>query len=175
MYLLPTQGYILSGVSGMVKAPEVVSLRAKGDGVEAEELQMGRFILRDDLIPTAKIETVATWKRRRAREKLYVPPTPVQELAPLARSKVSGRAMALWLIVHMQTTIEDQAWVRVPTHLREALGLSCRRAHSRAVLELEKAGYLKVRRRPGCAPLVRLVRQRAGDEVEDEDEGDADV
>jgi hypothetical protein len=159
----------------MVKAPEVVSLRAKGDGVEAEELHLEQFILRDDQIPTAKVETMEAWRRRKVRGKLYIPPMLVQELAPLARSKVSGRTMALWLIVHMQTAIEGRAWVRVPTHLREALGLSCRRAHSRAVLELEKAGYLKVRRRPGCAPLVRLVRQRVDDEVGDEGEGDADV
>jgi len=161
----------------MAETPNVVSLRPKSDGAEAEAPDPKQFILRDDQIPIVKIETGTARKRRNVREKLYIPTMLVQELAPLARSKVPGRAMALWLVVHMQTTIKGRAWVRVPTHLREALGLSCRRAHSRAVLELEAAGFLEVRRRPGCAPLVRLVRQRAGAEVEggDEDEDDADV
>jgi hypothetical protein len=160
----------------MAESPNVVSLRPKSDGTEAEAPDPKQFILRDDQIPTVKVETETARKRRKTRDKGYIPPTLVRELAPLARGKVTGRAMALWLVVYMQTTIKGRAWVRVPTHLREALGLSCRRAHSRAVLELEEAGFLEVRRRPGCAPLVRLVRQRAGDEVEggDEDESDTD-
>jgi hypothetical protein len=63
----------------------------------------------------------------------------------------------------------------VPTHLKERLGFS-RKAHSRAVLELEKGGFLEVQRRPGYAPLVRLAKPRPGEEgSRNGDEDDADV
>jgi hypothetical protein len=51
---------------------------------------------------------------------------------------------------------------RVRMHLRESLGFTNRAAHSRAVAELERLGFIEVQRRKGHAPLVRLVpRQEA--------------
>ena len=80
---------------------------------------------------------------------------------------VSGRSLGLWLAIRMQAKLEGTDWVRVRTHLRESLGFTNRAAHSRAVAELERAGFIEVRRRKGYAPLVRLVpQQRAGKEDE---------
>ena len=42
------------------------------------------------------------------------------------------------------------------------MGFTNRAAHSRAVAELERLGFIEVQRRKGYAPLVRLVpRQQA--------------
>ena len=53
------------------------------------------------------------------------------------------------------------------THLRQSLGFTNRAAHSRAVAELERLGFIEVQRRKGYAPLVRLVpgRQAQGSDA----------
>jgi hypothetical protein len=62
----------------------------------------------------------------------------------------------------MQARLERRDWVRVRTHLRQSLGFTNRAARSRAVAELERLGFVEVRRRKGYAPLVRLVPQEFG-------------
>jgi hypothetical protein len=52
----------------------------------------------------------------------------------------------------------------VRMHLRESLGFTNRAAHSRAVAELERLGFIEVQRRRGYAPLVRLVPHQVGSE-----------
>jgi hypothetical protein len=73
----------------------------------------------------------------------------------------------MWLAIRMQTKLEGTEWVRVRTHLRESLGFTNRAAHSRAMTELERAGFIEVERRRGYAPLVRLAPRR-GAKLRDE-------
>ena len=99
-----------------------------------------------------------------------MPSTAWPELAAVVAAGVSGRSVGLWLAIRMQAKLERREWVRVRTHLRHSLGFTNRAAHSRAVAELERLGFIEVRRRTGYAPLVRLVPQRTGErtgEVED--------
>jgi hypothetical protein len=125
--------------------------------------------LRAGEIPAAKVATAATRKRQRARKGLFLPATAWPEFAAVVASGVSARSIGLWGAIRMQAKLEGQPWVRIRTHLRESLGFRNRAAHSRAVAELEKHGFIEVERRPGYAPRVRLVPQRTGD-----DEGNAD-
>src|ERR687883_239225 len=74
----------------------------------------------------------------------------------------TARALGLWLTIRAQARMEGKEWVRVRTHLLEAIGLGTTWARSRAYAELERAGLIEVQRRKGYAPLVRLVPQRAG-------------
>jgi hypothetical protein len=127
-------------------------------GFDPEQLR-----LRDDQIPTIKLETETDRQRKKARARLYVPPTDLSTVAAVGASGVSGRAVCLWLTIRTLTKVQSQEWVRVPTHLREQLGFRSRMAHSRAVLELEKAGFLDVQRRKGFAPLVRPTKPRSGE------------
>jgi hypothetical protein len=76
-------------------------------------------------------------------------------------------ALGLWLTIRAQTKMEGSEWVRVRTHLLEAIGLGTTWARSRAYAELERAGLIEVRRRKGYAPLVQLVPQRAGGEADE--------
>jgi hypothetical protein len=107
-------------------------------------------------------------KRKRVPKNLYLPATAWPEFAAVVASGVSARSIGLWGAIRMQAKVENHLWVRVRTHIRESLGFDNRAAHSRAVAELEKHGLIQVERRPGHAPLVRLVPQRAG---EGEDDG----
>jgi hypothetical protein len=150
----------------MTKVAEVVPFQGKSSETE-EGFDPGLYVLRDDQIPTIKLETATARVRRKARDRLYVPRTVWREIALVVASGVSGRAVGLWLAVCMQAKIEDQPWVRVSTHLKESLGFNSRKAHSRAVQELEKAGFLEVQRRPGYAPRVRLISQRTGEGEDD--------
>jgi hypothetical protein len=100
---------------------------------------------------------------RGARQRLFVPSTAWPELAAVVAAGVSGRSVGLWLAVRMQAKLERREWVRVRTHLRESLGFTNRAAHSRAVAELERLGFIEVQRRKGYAPLVRLLARRMGE------------
>jgi hypothetical protein len=152
----------------MTRASKVVPFR--GDQQDIASYDPDAWRLRDDEIPAAKAETAASRKRRRARKELYIPATVWPEFAAVVASGISARSVGLWAAIRMQAKLERQPWVRIRTHLRESLGFSNRAAHSRAVMDLEQAGFIEVRRRPGYAPLVRLVPRQADDE--DEDNGD---
>jgi hypothetical protein len=115
----------------------------------------------------AKAEVPAVKKRKRARKGWYLPATAWPEFAVVVASGVSGRSLGLWCAIRMQAKVEKKPWVRVRTPLQESLGFDNRAAPSRAVAELEKHGFIQVERRPGRAPLVRLVPQRAGDGEDD--------
>ena len=111
-----------------------------------------------DELPSVKVDTGP----RGSRTRLFVPSTAWPELAAVVAAGVSGRSVGLWLAIRMQVKLERREWVRVRTHLRQSLGFTNRAAHARAVAELERLGFIEVRRRKGYAPLVRLVpRQQA--------------
>jgi hypothetical protein len=120
--------------------------------------------LRDEDVPAAKAETEADLRRGRARKGLFLPATPLPELQAAASRLSTTRAPDLWLTVRAQARMEGREWVRVRTHLLEAVGLGTTWARSRAYAELERAGLVELRRRKGHAPLVRLLARHAGDE-----------
>src|SRR5215218_3076209 len=122
--------------------------------------------LRDEDIPAAKVVTEAGRRRGRAREGLFLPATPLPKIQAAASRLSTARALGLWLTIRAQARIEGKEWVRVRTHLLEAVGLGTTWARSRAYAELERAGLVELRRRKGYAPLVRLVPRRAGKEGE---------
>src|SRR4051812_42116634 len=124
--------------------------------------------LRDEDLPTVKIETEVGRRRKRARNGLFLPATPLPEIQAAASRLSTARAVGLWLTIRAQARMEGKEWVRVRTHLLEAIGLGTTWARSRAYAELERAGLIEVRRRKGYAPLVRLVPQRAANEGEDD-------
>ena len=132
----------------------VVPLRcADRDGYDPDTLRLG-----PEEVPSVRVDAGA----RGSRQRLFVPSTAWPELAAVVAAGVSGRSVGLWLAIRMQAKLERREWVRVRTHLRQNLGFTNRAAHSRAVAELERLGFIEVQRRKGYAPLVRLVpRQQA--------------
>src|SRR4051794_35469340 len=143
----------------MSQQAAIIPLRtAEGDAYDPDRLR-----LRPEDIPAAKAETGPSRKRKAARDRLFIPATAWPELAAVAAAGLSGRSVGLWMAIRMQARLEGQEWVRVRTHLRESLGFTNRAAHSRAVTELERAGFIEVRRRKGYAPLVRLAPQQIDD------------
>src|SRR5918993_3270500 len=121
---------------------------ADRDGPDPDALRLG-----PDGIPSVRVGT----DTRGCRQRLFVPSTAWPELAAVVSAGVSGRSVGLWLAIRMRARLERRDWVRVRTHLRQSLGFTNRAAHSRAVTELERLGFIEVRRRKGYAPLVRLV------------------
>jgi hypothetical protein len=136
-----------------MQIPRVVPLRCIGGGGEGSDAQGGGDA---DEIASFRIDTGA----RAGRNRLFVPSTAWPELAAVVSAGASGRSVGLWLAIRMQAKLERRDWVRVRTHLRQSLGFTNRAAHSRAVAELERLGFIEVQRRRGYAPLVRLVPQR---------------
>jgi hypothetical protein len=132
----------------------VIPLRcAERDGPDPDALRLG-----PDEIASVNVGTGT----RGGRQRLFVPSTAWPELAAVVAAGVAGRSVGLWLAIRMQARLERREWVRVRTHLRQGLGFTNRAAHSRAVAELERLGFIEVQRRKGYAPLVRLVaRQEA--------------
>ena len=135
----------------------VVRLCPQDDRYDPEPLR-----LRDEDIPAVKAETEADRRRGRARKGLFLPATPLAEIQAAASRLSTARALGLWLTIRAQARMEGREWVRVRTHLLEAVGLGTTWARSRAYAELERAGLVEVQRRKGYAPLVRLVPQNAG-------------
>jgi hypothetical protein len=134
----------------------VIPIRcADADSYDPDALRLGR-----NKIPVAKVETMTRARYEASRDRLFVPSTAWPELAAVVAAGASGRSVGLWLAIRMQAKLEGCEWVRVRTHLRESLGFSNRAAHSRAVAELERLGFIEVQRRKGYAPLVRLVPQQ---------------
>src|SRR3954468_23962644 len=125
--------------------------------------------VRDEDLPAVKVETEVGRRRKRARQGLFLPATPLPEIQAAASRVSTARALGLWLTIRAQARMEGKEWVRVRAHLLEAIGLGTTWARSRAYAELERAGLIQMRRRKGYAPLVRLAPQRA--EAEDESEG----
>ena len=119
--------------------------------------------VRDEDPPAVKVETEVGRRRKRARQGLFVPAMPLPEIQAAASRLSTARALGLWLTIRAQARMEGKEWVRVRTHLLEAVGLGTTWARSRAYTELERAGLIEVRRRKGYAPLVRLVPQRGDD------------
>src|SRR3954451_15105363 len=119
--------------------------------------------LRDEDLPTVKIETEVGRRRKRARRGLFLPATPLLEVQAAASRLSTARALGLWLTIRAQAKMEGKEWVRVRTHLLEGVGLGTTWARSRAYTELERAGLIEVRRRKGYAPLVRLAPRRGDD------------
>ena len=101
-------------------------------------------------ISVTEIETEALNHRRRA----YLRgPLPLAELCAAAR--LSGKALAVWLLVQYRTRVTRKAEITLPTWLLGAAGID-RNAKARALRELERVGLVRVRRGTGQTPRVFL-------------------
>jgi len=111
--------------------------------------------MRDEEIPVRRLDMPNP--RKAKRDAQFIPPISWTEAAPVFALCGSPRSVALWFAIHTQSKICGERWVRVPGHRLESVGLADRSGPSRAVAELERHGFVEVRRRPGYAPLLRLV------------------
>jgi DNA-binding transcriptional ArsR family regulator len=108
-------------------------------------------------LPTRKVETPAHRRRRRQRGKFFVPASQWLEVAAALSRVSTSRAALLWHLLRMQSKIEEEGWLVPRLSFLVEAGLGDRKARSRAVVELEQAGLVEVRRRSGKLPLLRLV------------------
>src|SRR5918911_482356 len=95
----------------------VIRLCPPDDSYDPELLPM-----RDEDIPAAKAETEADRRRKRARKGLFLPATALPEIQTAASRLSTARALGLWLTIRAQVKMEGKEWVRVRTHLLEAVG-----------------------------------------------------
>ena len=84
-------------------------------------------------------------------------------------SKLPGKALALGMLLWREAGIDGIGPVTITSAKVAALGMD-RSAKSRAIADLERAGLVRVERRPRQNPLVTLVETtnlRAGGEQDD--------
>jgi hypothetical protein len=72
-------------------------------------------------------------------------------------AKLPGRALALYLAVHHQTTLTGKALVTLPSNLLTELGIS-RDAKARGLRHLEQAHLIQIER--SCGRSVRVSLQQ---------------
>src|SRR5690349_17896685 len=117
--------------------------------------------IRDEDLPAVKVETEVGRRRKRARQGLFLPATPLPEIQAAASRLSTARALGLRLTIRAQARMEGKEWVRVRTHLLEAIGLGTTWARSRAYAELERAGLIEGEASKRLCP-ARAPRAAAG-------------
>jgi hypothetical protein len=80
-------------------------------------------------------------------------PIPLVPLATAAR--LAGKALAIFLAVHHQTTLTGKSPVTLPAGLLADFGVN-KDSKARGLRELEQAGLVSLQHRRGCAARVRL-------------------
>jgi hypothetical protein len=108
----------------------------------------------DDPAITGEHEVDIGLKRKAACEPFLKGPILLRQLA--AASQLSGRALALLLLVHYRTDIEGKSWITLPGHLLASWGID-RDANRRALRQLEGAGLVRLDRRKGYRTRVHLL------------------
>jgi hypothetical protein len=106
--------------------------------------------------PARKIETSASRQRSKQRERLFVPPVSWLEAANALSRLSTSRAALFWLLLQMQRKLDANEWIVPRLSLLVEANLRDRKARSRAVKELERAGLIEVKRRTGKAALLRV-------------------
>lgn len=119
--------------------------------------------LPDWAIPGRKVES--EWRKKRAakRARRFVM-VGWGELASDMQAVGTDRAtrllMLLYLYARLQRVKTGGGWIELALHDLATVGLADKNFH-RVVEQLETAGRIEVRRRPGKRPLVKLVTPRA--------------
>ena len=82
-----------------------------------------------------------------------------------AAARLPGKALPVALALRYRAGLERKDSVTLPAGLLTAMGVD-RFAKARALAALERAGLIKVERRPGRGPVVTLVEAPDGNEGE---------
>ena len=76
---------------------------------------------------------------------------------PLATAaRLPGKALAIFLLVHHQTTLTGKSLVTLTAGLLAEFGID-KDAKARGLRELEQAGLVSLQHRRGCAVRVELM------------------
>jgi hypothetical protein len=106
---------------------------------------------------------VQTGLTRRAKirrgQRFLKGPIPLREIAAAAR--LTGKALALFLLVHHQTDLTGKPIVTLPSKLLSDLGIS-RGAKARGLTLLENTGLISVTRSRGRAARIQLKPTKGG-------------
>ncbi len=92
------------------------------------------------------------------RAQRFIPPIPWPIAARVCASVSSARTAGLYFAVYLEMRRLKAEAVRVPNFMLADLGLGAPSSRSRAVKELEKLGLIRVKRRPGFAPLITATQ-----------------
>ena len=100
-------------------------------------------------------------QRRPLGEPFIKGPLPLNELLPVVR--MSGKALALWLLIRHRSDLNRGNWATLPQRILREWGIG-RNARAHALRRLEQAGLIKVERPKGYMLKVKLIR-RSGNDV----------
>jgi hypothetical protein len=101
---------------------------------------------------------VTTAQRRRAKRAQMFLRVPWSQLAEEMRAVGTDRATRLLAVLHLQNALDEprDGWVKLRPSLLKAVGLADDN-FNRAVARLERGGLVKVEKRAGKRPLLRLT------------------
>jgi hypothetical protein len=71
-------------------------------------------------------------------------------------SKLPGKALAVWMLIHHRAKMKREIWVSLPLELLIEVGIS-QDAKDRAFRQLERHGLVLVKRHPGQSTRIALV------------------
>jgi hypothetical protein len=97
---------------------------------------------------------VETEVLRRKRDGYIRGPLPLPEV--IAAGRLPGKALLVWLFLRHRMRMTGQDEVTLPNGLVEVSGVD-RNAKARALLELERAGLVRITRALGRTPRISLV------------------
>ena len=73
-----------------------------------------------------------------------------------AASRLPGKALAVWELVHHRKRVTRRAIVTLPNDMLEEAGIG-EDAKARALMLLQQAGLIEVARSPGRSPRITLI------------------
>jgi hypothetical protein len=103
-------------------------------------------------LPTTEVDTEAT---RHRRDQYVRGPFRLTEFC--TASRLPGKALAVWLLLHHRVRVTGDSEVALPSGLLEQAGID-RNAKQRALRDLERVGLIRVRRERGRTARVSIVR-----------------
>jgi hypothetical protein len=104
-------------------------------------------------VPVQEVETEVL-VRRGSRGTFIRGPFPLSQVCTVG--KLPGKALLVWLLVHHRTRMTRQPEVTLPNELLASAGVDSR-AKARALVALERAGLVQVRREPGKSARIALT------------------
>jgi DNA-binding MarR family transcriptional regulator len=114
-----------------------------------------------DDIPAVEIETAALRQARQRRAGRFLKgPILMSDIAVAA--KLPGKALAVYLAIRHRIDLTRSAAVKLPTSLMRELGVD-KDAKARALRQLEAAGLVGVKRRPGHSPIITIEQEKQHD------------
>jgi hypothetical protein len=75
-------------------------------------------------------------------------------------AQLPGKALEVWLLLHLRWPLADGAGVTLPARRLAELGVD-RFAKRRALQALEDAGLIRVHSQRGCSPRIAIIHARS--------------